>query len=69
MCDVELMYLVMNFVPSGNMVGQRARQQQTDGGLNFPGSQRRSAVHLDQSGHFGCNPLEYAVDETVHDAH
>ena len=45
------------------------RQEQSDGGLDFPTGDRRSLVVVGESGRFGGDPLEDVVHERVHDRH
>jgi len=51
------------------VLGQLARQQETDGGLDFPTGDGRTLVVVSQTTGFGSDTFEEIVDETVHNAH
>lgn len=51
------------------MLGELTRQEQTDGGLNLPGGDRRTLVVVRQTRGLGSDALEDVVNERVHDAH
>lgn len=51
------------------VLGQLARQQQTDGSLDFAGGDGRTFVVVSQTGSLSSDTLEDVIDEAVHDAH
>lgn len=51
------------------VLGQFARQQETDGSLNLSAGDGGSTVVMGQAGGLGSDALENVVNKTVHDAH
>ena len=51
------------------VLGQLSGEEQTDGGLDFPGSDGGPPVVVSQTAGLGGNALEDVVDEGVHDGH
>jgi hypothetical protein len=51
------------------VLGQLSGQEQTDGGLDFPGGDGGALVVVRQAAGLSGDPLEDVVDERVHDAH
>jgi hypothetical protein len=51
------------------VLGELARQQETDGRLDLAARDRRSTVVVGETGRLGGDALEDVVDEAVHDRH
>ena len=51
------------------VLGKLSWQEETDGGLNLPGSQSGASVVVCEAACLGGNALEDVVHEGVHDAH
>ena len=51
------------------VLGQFSGQEQTDCGLDFPGSDGGASVVVSQTGSFSGDALEDVVDKAVHDGH
>ena len=51
------------------MLGQFTGEEQTDGGLDFPGGDGGATVVVGQAGSLGGDTLEDVVHERVHDGH
>lgn len=51
------------------MLGELARQQQTNGRLNFAARYRRSSVVVGETRRLGSDALKDVVNEAVHDRH
>ncbi|KAI8508256.1 protein heterodimerization [Branchiostoma belcheri] len=51
------------------VLGQLARQQESDGGLNLAATDGGALVVVSQTGSLGGDALEDVVDKGVHDAH
>jgi hypothetical protein len=51
------------------VLGELARQQQTNGSLDFATGYRRTTIVVSQTRSLGSDALEDVVDEAVHDRH
>ena len=51
------------------VLGEVAWKDETDGGLDFAGSESVPIVHVNEAGALASDPLENVSDERVHDEH